>query len=57
MPFVEKAKALDAYISVQSEAAVAVKSGVGAMHDVTEGGIFGALWKWRKHLASDLKSI
>ena len=44
VPFVEKAKALDAYISVQSEAAVAVKSGVGAMHDVTEGGIFGALW-------------
>ena len=45
VPFVEKAKALDAYISVQSEAAVAVKSGVSAMHDVTEGGIFGALWE------------
>lgn len=56
VPFIEHAKALDAYISVQSEAAVAVTSGVSAMHDVTEGGIFGALWKWQKHLASDLKS-
>ena len=28
-----------------SEAAVAVRSGVSAMHDVTEGGIFGALWE------------
>ena len=45
VPFIEKAKALDAYISVQSEAAVAVTSGVSAMHDVTEGGIFGALWE------------
>lgn len=44
-PFIEKAKALDAYISVLSEAAVAVRSGVSAMHDVTEGGIFGALWE------------
>ena len=40
VPFIEKAKALDAYISVQSEAAVAVTSGVSAMHDVTEGGNF-----------------
>ena len=27
------------------EAAPAVKSGVTAMHDVTEGGVFGALWE------------
>ena len=33
------------YLSVLSEAAVAVRSGVSAMHDVTEGGIFGALWE------------
>lgn len=43
--FIGRAKAFDAYISVQSEAAVAAKSGVSAMHDVTEGGIFGALWE------------
>lgn len=44
-PFVEKAKKMDVYLSVLSEAAVAVRSGVSAMHDVTEGGIFGALWE------------
>lgn len=43
--FVDKAKGLDVYLSVLSEAAVAVKSGVSAMHDITEGGIFGALWE------------
>jgi len=33
------------YISVVPEAAVARKAGATAMHDVTEGGIFGALWE------------
>lgn len=60
-PFVAKAKALDVYISVQSEAAVAVRSGVSAMHDVTEGGIFGALWEMAEAsgvgLEIDMKKI
>lgn len=60
-PFIDKAKALDAYISVLSEAAVAVVSGVSAMHDVTEGGIFGALWEMAEAsgvgLEIDIKSI
>lgn len=43
--FIDKAKELDVYLSVLSEAAVAVNSGVSAMHDITEGGIFGALWE------------
>lgn len=43
--FVEKAQEFDKYMSVVPEAAVAVSSGVSAMHDVTEGGIFGALWE------------
>lgn len=43
--FVETAKRLDTHISVLAEAKVAVLSGVSAMHDVTEGGIFGALWE------------
>lgn len=43
-PFIEKAKKLDVYLPIQSEAAVAVRSGVDAMHDASEGGIFGALW-------------
>lgn len=60
-PFVEKAKKFDEYISVLSEAAVAVGSGVSAMHDVTEGGIFGALWEMAEAsgvgLEIDLKKI
>lgn len=43
--FVEKAKGFDQYISVVPEAKIATKHGVSSMHDVTEGGIFGALWE------------
>lgn len=44
-PFVERAKHFIDYLSIQSEAAVATKSGVAAMHDISEGGVFGALWE------------
>ncbi len=44
-PFVEEAKNFDRFLSVVPDAAAAVKSGVTAMHDVTEGGIYGALWE------------
>lgn len=58
---VETAKSFDQYLSVVPEAAVAVKSGVSAMHDVTEGGIFGALWEMAESsgvgLTIDLKKI
>ncbi|HKM20708.1 MAG TPA: AIR synthase family protein [Lachnospiraceae bacterium] len=43
--FINEAKSFGQYLSVVPEAATAVKSGVSAMHDVTEGGIFGALWE------------
>lgn len=43
--FIEGAKQLMNYISVVPEAAVARAVGVTSMHDVTEGGIFGALWE------------
>jgi len=39
-------------LSVIPEAAIAVGTGVSAMHDVTEGGIFGALWEMAE--ASDV---
>lgn len=42
---VHTAQEFDQYLSVLPEAKVAVMSGVSAMHDVTEGGIFGALWE------------
>lgn len=43
--FLDRAKSFDQWLSVLPEAAIAVKFGVQAMHDVTEGGIFGALWE------------
>lgn len=58
---IETAKEMDQYLSVVSEAAIAVKSGVSAMHDVTEGGIFGAFWEMAEAsgvgLEIDIKKI
>ncbi len=56
-----EAQNFDKLLSVVPEAATAVKSGVTAMHDVTEGGIFGALWEMAESsgvgLEIDLKAI
>lgn len=58
---IEEAAAFDRYLSVVPEAATAVKSNVGAMHDVSGGGIFAALWELAERagvgLAIDLKKI
>ncbi len=43
--FIANAAGLDRYLSVLPEARIAVSAGVTAMHDVTEGGIFGAMWE------------
>lgn len=60
-PFIDEAKNFDRYLSVVPEAATAIKSNVSAMHDVTEGGIFGALWEVAESagvgLEIDLKKI
>lgn len=60
-PFIDRAKTFGQMMSVIPEAAVAGKSGVGAMHDVSEGGIFGALWELAEGagvgLEIDLKKI
>lgn len=57
----QNAKAMRTLISVQKEAAAAVSFGVAAMHDVTEGGIFGALWEMAEAsgvgLSVDLRKI
>jgi len=42
---VEEAAGFSQYISVLSEATIARKYGVGAMHDASEGGIFATLWE------------
>ena len=58
---VDTAKSFDKYLSVLPESRVAVEHGVAAMHDITEGGIFGALWEMGEAsgvgLDVDLKSI
>lgn len=58
---VDTAKGFDKYLSVLPESRVAVEHGVAAMHDITEGGIFGALWEMSEAsgvgLDVDLKSI
>lgn len=42
---IAEAAELDRYLSVIPEAATAIKSGVCGMHDVSRGGILGALWE------------
>lgn len=59
--FVEQAQGFLKYMSAVPEAAVAAKSGVSAMHDVSECGIFSALWELAEAscvgLDIDLKKI
>ncbi len=42
---VEEAEGFGRYLSVLPEAEAAVRAGVSAMHDASEGGILGALWE------------
>lgn len=59
--FLKTAMDFDKMLSVLPEAEIAVAFGVGAMHDVTEGGVFGALWEMAEAsgvgLEIDLKKI
>ncbi len=58
---VEEAQGFDKYLSIIPEAATAIKSGVCAMHDASEGGIFAALWELAEGagvgLTIDLKKL
>ncbi len=59
--FVRTAQSFDRYLSVVEDARAAARAKVSAMHDVTEGGIFGALWEMAEGagvgLEVDLKKI
>ncbi|HCT93084.1 MAG TPA: hydrogenase maturation factor [Lachnospiraceae bacterium] len=59
--FVRAARSFGQYISVVADARIAKNFGVSAMHDITEGGIFGALWEMAEGsgvgLEADLKAI
>ena len=58
---VDEAADFDRFLSVLPEAATAVESGVCAMHDASEGGIFAALWELAEGagvgLTIDLKKL
>ena len=60
-PFVDHAKLFGNQMSVLPEAAVAMNTGAAAMHDVSEGGIFAALWELAESagvgLEIDIKKI
>jgi hydrogenase maturation factor len=59
--FINGAKAFIEHISVVEEAKIARRLGVTSMHDVTEGGIFGALWEMgeasKVGIEADIKKI
>lgn len=59
--FVCTAQRFDQYFSVLPESRIAMAHGVSGMHDITEGGIFGALWEMAEGadvgLDIDLKRI
>lgn len=44
-PFIQQAKEFEKYLSIVSEAAAAVKAGASALHNVSRGGVFSALWE------------
>lgn len=58
---VDTAISFDQYLSVVPESKIAMGHGVTAMHDITEGGVFGALWEMASGagvgLEVDLKKI
>ena len=58
---IEEAAAFKRYLSIVPEAATAIKSNVSAMHDLSGGGIFAALWELAESagvgLTIDLKKI
>ena len=58
---VEEAAGFDKYFSVTAEAAIAARLGAAAMHDLSLGGVYGALWEMAEGagtgLMTDLKKI
>ncbi len=42
---IKRAKGLSGHLSVVPESRIALKYGAHAMHDATEGGVFGAVWE------------
>ncbi|MDO4322778.1 MAG: AIR synthase-related protein [Lachnospiraceae bacterium] len=60
-PLIDRAKEYEGLMSVAREARAVTRFGVCAMHDLSQGGIFGALWEMAERagagLEVDLKKI
>ena len=60
-PLIDRAKEFEKLISVAQEARAATHFGTCAMHDLSQGGVFGALWEMAERagvgLEVDLKKI
>lgn len=54
MPLITAAQGFEKYLPVWPEAATARKSGVYAMHDARNGGVFGSLWELSKSMGVGL---
>ncbi len=54
---IKEAKSYIENISVVKEGLISGKFGVNSMHDITEGGILGAIWEVAKASKKDLKYI
>ena len=61
VPFIEEAQHFKVLLNVRAEAAVAMESSVTAIHDVSSGGIYAALWEMSEKagcgLEVDLRKI
>ncbi len=54
-PFIDDATEFKEFINIADEAAVAIKSGVSAVHDISGGGVFAALWEIGERAGTGLK--
>ncbi len=54
-PFIDNATEFKEFVNIADEAAVAIKSGVSAVHDISSGGVFAALWEMGERAGTGLK--
>lgn len=54
-PFITDAIDFRKELSVAKEAAVAIKSGISAVHDISGGGVFAGLWEMSQRAGTGLK--
>lgn len=52
---IEEAKNMDSMLSVVKEGIIAGEFGVNYMHDITEGGVYGAVWEASKAINKGIK--